>query len=43
MYKRQAEDAAKITGAALPIAKKDEIKTGKATILATVSGNETRE
>ena len=32
----------KITGAALPIAK-DEIKTGKATILATVSGNETRE
>lgn len=29
--------------AALPIAKKDEVKTGKATILATVSGNETRE
>ena len=27
----------------LPIAKKDEVKTGKATILATVSGNETRE
>ena len=41
--KLSAEDAAKITGAALPIAKKDEIKTGKATILATVSGNETRE
>ena len=35
--------AAKITGAALPITKKDEVKTGKATILATVSGNETRE
>lgn len=35
--KLSAEDAAKITGAALPIAKKDEIKTGKATILATVS------
>ena len=32
-----------IVGAALPIAKKDEVKTGKATILATVSGNETRE
>ena len=41
--KLSAEDAAKITGAALPIAKKDEVKTGKATILATVSGNETRE
>ena len=41
--KLSAEDAAKITGAALPIAKKDEIKTGRATILATVSGNETRE
>ena len=37
------EDAAKIVGAALPVAKKDEVKTGKATILATVSGNETRE
>ena len=41
--KLSAEDAAKIVGAALPIAKKDEVKTGKATILATVSGNETRE
>ena len=41
--KLSAEDAAKITGAALPIAKKDEIKTGRAAILATVSGNETRE
>ena len=41
--KLSAEDAAKITGAALPIAKKDEVKTGKAAILATVSGNETRE
>ena len=41
--KLSAEDAAKIAGAALPIAKKDEVKTGKATILATVSGNETRE
>ena len=30
-------------GAALPVAKKDEIKTGRAAILATVSGNETRE
>jgi len=41
--KLSAEDAAKIVGAALPVAKKDEVKTGKATILATVSGNETRE
>ena len=41
--KLSAEDAAKIVGAALPIAKKDEVKTGKATILATVSGNETSE
>jgi len=41
--KLSAEDAARIVGAALPIAKKDEVKTGKATILATVSGNETRE
>jgi stage IV sporulation protein B len=41
--KLSAEDAAKIVGAALPIAKKDEIKTGRAAILATVSGNETRE
>ena len=41
--KLSAEDAAKITGAALPIAKKDEVKTGRAAILATVSGNETRE
>ena len=41
--KLSAEDAAKITGAALPVAKKDEIKTGRAAILATVSGNETRE
>lgn len=41
--KLSAEDAAKITGAALPIAKKDEIKTGRAAILATVFGNETRE
>jgi len=41
--KLSAEDAAKITGAALPIAKKNEIKTGRAAILATVSGNETRE
>ena len=41
--KFSAEYAAKIVGAALPIAKKDEVKTGKATILATVSGNETRE
>ena len=32
--KLSAEDAAKITGAALPIAKKDEVKTGRAAILA---------
>lgn len=38
-----AEDAAAITGKLLPLAAKSEVKTGKATILATVSGSEARE
>lgn len=37
------EDAAAITQQALPVARRDEVKTGPATILSTVSGSETRE
>lgn len=37
------QDAEKRSGKAYPIAKRDEVKTGPATILATVNGNETRE
>ena len=37
------EDAAAITQKALPVARRDEVKTGAATILATVNGSETRE
>ncbi len=37
------QDAEKRSGKVYPIAKRDEVKTGPATILATVNGNETRE
>ena len=37
------EDAAKITRPALPAAKKEEVAVGRASILATVNGGETRE
>ena len=37
------EDAANIRQQALPVARRDEVKTGPATILSTVSGSETRE
>ena len=37
------EDAAGIERRALPVARRDEVKTGPATILSTVSGSETRE
>ena len=40
--KLSAEDAEKLRTQALPIAGKSEVKTGKAQILATVDGNETR-
>lgn len=38
-----AEDAAALTGKRLLVAAKEEVKTGKATILSTVSGSETKE
>ena len=38
-----AEDAAKLTGRAYPLARRSEVRAGPATILATVSGNETKE
>ena len=38
-----AQDAEKRSGKAYPIAKRDEVKAGPATILATVNGNETKE
>lgn len=38
-----SEDAAAMAGKLLPVAAKSEIKTGKASILSTVSGSETKE
>ena len=41
--KLSAQDAAALGGKAYSIAARDEVKTGSATILATVNGNETKE
>jgi len=38
-----AENAAKLTGRAYPLARRSEVREGPAAILATVSGNETKE
>ena len=38
-----AEDGAKLTGKACPLAPRSEVRAGPATILTTVSGNETKE